>query len=64
MKIKDLPKFKRPREKLLEKGSENLSDHELLAILLRTGTKGNSVLDIAKLILRKYKLEGLLSVQK
>ncbi|MDP3981129.1 MAG: hypothetical protein Q8Q33_06945 [Chlamydiota bacterium] len=37
-KIKDLPKHKRPREKLLERGAESLSDAELLAILLRTGT--------------------------
>lgn len=63
-KIKDLPRHKRPREKLLEKGPENLSSHELLAVLLRTGTKGKSALEIAKLILKKYKLEGLLSIQK
>ncbi len=36
-KIKDLPKHKRPREKLIEKGVENLRDNELMAILLRTG---------------------------
>jgi len=38
-KIKDLPKIERPREKLAAKGAENLKDAELLAILLRTGTK-------------------------
>ncbi len=37
VKIKDLPSFKRPREKLIEKGVQNLKDEELLAILLRTG---------------------------
>src|SRR3989304_4671871 len=47
-KIKDLPKHKRPREKLSEKGAENLSDAELLAILIRTGRAGRSALDIAK----------------
>ena len=63
-KIKDLPKHKRPREKLLEKGVENLTNSELLAILLRTGIKGKSVLEIARIILKKYKLKGLLSIQK
>lgn len=38
-KIKELPKVERPREKLIKKGVENLKDAELLAILLRTGTK-------------------------
>jgi DNA repair protein RadC len=47
-KIKDLPKHKRPREKLSAKGAENLSDAELLAILIRTGRAGKSALDIAK----------------
>ena len=41
-KIKDLPKHKRPREKLSEKGAENVSDAELLAILIRTGRSGKS----------------------
>ncbi|HLB05745.1 MAG TPA: UPF0758 domain-containing protein, partial [Thermodesulfobacteriota bacterium] len=47
-KIKDLPKHKRPREKLSAKGAENLSDAELLAILIRTGLAGKSALDISK----------------
>ena len=51
-KIKDLPKFERPREKLLKYGAEKLSDTELLAILLRTGTKGKSAIDIAEEILK------------
>jgi DNA repair protein RadC len=38
--IKELPKDERPREKLLKYGADKLSDTELLAILLRTGTKG------------------------
>jgi hypothetical protein len=40
MKIKDLPEINRPREKLLKYGAEKLSDAELLAVLLRTGTQG------------------------
>ena len=40
MKIKDLPKIDRPREKLEKYGPERLSNSELLAILLGTGSKG------------------------
>ena len=47
-KIKDLPKHKRPREKLSEKGAENLSDAELLAILIRTGRTGNIALEFGR----------------
>ena len=61
-KIKDLPKHKRPREKLLERGAENLSDAELLAILIRTGRSGKSALDIAKETLKKYPLSKLLEI--
>lgn len=46
--VKELPLDDRPREKLLLKGSQNLSDAELVAILLRTGKKGKSVLEIAR----------------
>ena len=63
-KIKDLPKHKQPREKLSEKGAENLSDPELLAILIRTGRAGKSALDIAKKTLKKYPLSKLLAVTK
>jgi len=63
-KIKDLPKHKRPREKLSERGAESLSDAELLAILIRTGRSGKSALDIAKEALRKYPLSKLLAVDQ
>lgn len=46
-KIKDLPLDERPREKLKEKGSESLSNEELLAIILRCGNKEESVKDLA-----------------
>jgi DNA repair protein RadC len=52
--IREMPKVERPREKLIEKGPENLKDEELLAILLRTGTKEKSALDLAKQILKKF----------
>lgn len=52
MKIKDLPKTERPREKLLKHGAEKLTDAELLAILLRIGTKGKSAIEVADEILK------------
>lgn len=45
--IKNLPKHERPREKLIEKGAENLKNAELLAILLRTGIKRRNVIEVA-----------------
>jgi DNA repair protein RadC len=46
--VKELPLDDRPREKLLLRGPQSLSDAELVAILLRTGKKGKSVLEIAR----------------
>lgn len=46
-KIKDLPSDERPREKLLTKGPESLSNEELIAIILRTGNKQESAKDLA-----------------
>jgi len=46
--VKELPPDDRPREKLLLRGAQSLSDAELVAILLRTGKKGKSVLEIAR----------------
>lgn len=53
MKIKDIPKINRPIERMLNNGSESLSIEELLAILLRTGTKDKSAKDLALNILSK-----------
>ena len=63
MRIKDIPKPERPREKLIQKGPENLKDEELLAILIGTGIEGKSVLEIAKQILRKYSKKRLLQMK-
>lgn len=52
--IKSWPEDDRPREKLLKKGAGTLSNSELLAILLRTGTKGTSAIDLARKILKKF----------
>lgn len=46
-KIKDLPLDERPREKLLKKGKEALSNEELIAIILKTGNKEKSVKDLS-----------------
>ncbi len=50
--IKLWAKDDRPREKLLMKGSENLSDSELLAILIVNGNREKSALDLAKEVLK------------
>ena len=52
--IKSWPLDDRPREKLLKKGAGTLSNSELLAILLRTGTKGTSAIDLSRNILKKF----------
>jgi DNA repair protein RadC len=49
--LKDWPRADRPREKLLDRGPESLSAAELLAVLLRTGTEGESVVDQARAVL-------------
>ena len=59
MKIKDIPIEFRPRERLKLKGKENLSDIELLSIILKTGTKEKSVEDLSIELLNKYKLSDL-----
>ncbi len=52
--INNWPKDDRPREKLLKSGERSLSNSELLAILLRSGIKGNSAVDLARKILDKF----------
>jgi DNA repair protein RadC len=55
--IRDFPEAERPRERLISDGPESLANHELLAILLRTGTKDESVLQLANRLLNHF--EGL-----
>ncbi|MCP6718552.1 MAG: DNA repair protein RadC [Patescibacteria group bacterium] len=62
MKIKELPKVDRPREKLVLKGVQNLKDEELLAILLRTGREGKNVIQTARQILNKHSKKRLLGL--
>jgi DNA repair protein RadC len=60
MALKDLPADARPREKLLARGPGALSDTELLALLLRTGTPGRGVFTMASEVLEKFQgLAGL-----
>ena len=49
------PEDDRPREKLLKHGEHTLSNAELLAIIIRTGTSGKSAVDIARELLQKFK---------
>lgn len=55
IKIKDLPLLDRPIERLINKGVESLSNEELLAIILRTGTKEKSAKDLAAQLISKYR---------
>lgn len=59
MKIKDIPKEGRPRERFLKLGPEALSDAELFAILLRTGNKGENVIDMSNRLISQYGLDKL-----
>ena len=52
--IRSWPRDDRPREKLLKKGAGALTNSELLAILLRTGIKGISAIDLARRIMEKF----------
>jgi len=58
----DIPENERPKEKLLRYGAESLSNPELLAIVLRTGTKGENVLNLSQKIIAELNgLNGILN---
>lgn len=64
MSVKDLPSPLRPREKLLARGPSSLADAELLALLLRTGLRGQGVLQLAQSLLDAFGgWRGLLRAQ-
>lgn len=52
--IKQLPEVERPRERLIHQGEEQLSDAELLGIILKDGTPKASAVDVARTLLSKY----------
>lgn len=54
IRIKDLPQGERPRERLVEHGAETLKTSELLAILLRTGAKGVSAVDLGERLMKEF----------
>ena len=59
IKILDMQKEERPRERLIKNGPSGLSDSELLAIILRTGTMQENVINLSHRILSQYNLKQL-----
>lgn len=63
VKINDIPKNERPMERLIKFGADSLSNAELLAILLRTGTRGENIISISTRLLSQVDgLDGLLNI--
>jgi DNA (cytosine-5)-methyltransferase 1 len=54
MKLKDIPKIDRPRERFLDKGPDALSKSELLSILIGSGVKGKNVKKLSEQIIKKF----------
>lgn len=52
--IKNWPEQERPRERLIQYGAESLSDAELLAIFLRSGSQQHSAVDLARLLIQHF----------
>ena len=59
MKIKDLPNDSRPRERMLKHGAVSLSDAELMAIILRKGTKNENVVDMSNRLIAEHGLHKI-----
>jgi DNA repair protein RadC len=65
MTIRDWPKAERPREKLLDRGAVALSDAELLAVLLGSGTRRGSAVELARALLKEFgSLRDLLTSER
>jgi DNA repair protein RadC len=59
-KIKDWPEGERPREKMIQQGTDALSDAELIAILINSGTGKHTAVDLARTLLKEYRtLKGV-----
>ena len=58
-RMKDIPITERPRERLRKNGREELTDRELIAIILKTGTKDKNVEELALDVLSKYTINSL-----
>ena len=63
-KIKELPISERPRERLKDVGIQNLTDKEIISIILKTGTKEKNVKELSLEILKKYELQELKNITK
>jgi DNA repair protein RadC len=61
LKIKDLPLDEQPREKLLKQGPAVLTQQELLAVILNSGNKSESVLDLSNRIVKEYGEKSIFS---
>jgi len=59
MRIKDIPKENRPRERLKQNGVDALSNSELLAVILQKGTQKENVIDMSNRLLSKYSIDKL-----
>ncbi len=59
MRIKDISKENRPRERFLKAGASSLSDAELLAVILQKGTRDENVIDMSNRLISKYGLDKL-----
>ena len=59
-RIQDLPRAERPREKLAQHGPATLTNAELMALFIATGTKGHSAIDIGRDLIAKYGSMGAL----
>ena len=59
MRIKDLPDSSKPRERFLKHGKEALSDAELMALILRTGTINENVVEMCNRLIKEHGLENL-----
>ncbi len=59
LRIKDMEVSERPRERMIKYGAESLGNAELLAILLRTGTRKENALSLANRLLKDYPLKNL-----
>lgn len=62
--MKKIPDMERPYEKCLRHGAPGLSDAELLAVILRTGSRGENVLELAQRILYRSGENGLLGLHR
>ena len=61
--IKDMKLIDRPREKLIKLGHDSLSENELLAIIISTGTDKKNAIDLAEEILETFSEEALLEIE-